>query len=128
MKYKVFIDGAEGTTGLKIHEYFSRRDDIELLKIDSSRRKDLEERLSFIKKADISFLCLPDSASRGNSCGSACGMQDTRYIDCAQDRQRMGIRHAGTLQRTEGKDKGKQQSGRSRMSCDRSHNAHKTSD
>ena len=38
MKYKVFIDGAEGTTGLKIHEYFSRRDDIELLKIDSSRR------------------------------------------------------------------------------------------
>ena len=64
MKYKVFIDGAEGTTGLKIHEYFSRRDDIELLKIDSSRRKDLEERLSFIKKADISFLCLPDSASR----------------------------------------------------------------
>lgn len=64
MKYKVFIDGAEGTTGLKIHEYFSRRDDIELLRIDSSRRKDLEERLAFVKKADISFLCLPDTASK----------------------------------------------------------------
>lgn len=64
MKYKVFIDGAEGTTGLKIHEYFSRRDDIELLNIESSRRKELEERLAFVKKADISFLCLPDAASR----------------------------------------------------------------
>ncbi len=41
MKYKVFIDGGEGTTGLKIHNYFKKRDDIELLKIDSSRRKDL---------------------------------------------------------------------------------------
>ena len=64
MTYKVFIDGEEGTTGLKINEYFRNRDDIELLHIDRDRRKDPEERLSFIKRADISFLCLPDAASR----------------------------------------------------------------
>lgn len=64
MKYKVFIDGAEGTTGLKIHQYFQKRDDIELLKIDKERRKDLDERLKLVKNADISFLCLPDTASR----------------------------------------------------------------
>ena len=64
MKYKVFIDGAEGTTGLKIHQYFQKRDDIDLLKIDQEKRKDLDERLSLIKQADISFLCLPDAAAR----------------------------------------------------------------
>lgn len=63
MKYKVFIDGAEGTTGLKIHEYFSKRDDIEVIPISEEKRKDQEERLSKIKKADVSFLCLPDAAS-----------------------------------------------------------------
>jgi N-acetyl-gamma-glutamyl-phosphate reductase len=64
MKYKVFIDGAEGTTGLKIHEYFQKRDDMEVIKIDEEKRKDLDERLACIKKADVSFLCLPDVASR----------------------------------------------------------------
>lgn len=61
--YNVFIDGAEGTTGLKIHEYFKKRDDINIIRIDEAKRKDLDERLAMIKKADISFLCLPDAAS-----------------------------------------------------------------
>lgn len=64
MKYKVFIDGAEGTTGLKIHQYFQKRDDIQLLKIEEAKRKDLDARLALIKEADISFLCLPDAAAR----------------------------------------------------------------
>ena len=55
MKYRVFIDGAEGTTGLKIHQYFQKRDDIEVLGIEQEKRKDMEERLSMIKKADVSF-------------------------------------------------------------------------
>ncbi len=37
---KVFIDGSEGTTGLRIFERFEGRDDIELLKISSELRKD----------------------------------------------------------------------------------------
>lgn len=78
MKYKVFIDGAEGTTGLKIHQYFQKRDDIELLKIDSDKRKDLEERLALVKKADVSFLCLPDVASREIA---AAAPADCRILD-----------------------------------------------
>ena len=63
MKKKVFIDGSEGTTGLKIFERFCGRDDIEILKIDSEKRKDPEERRKFINESDITFLCLPDAAS-----------------------------------------------------------------
>ncbi len=64
MKYNIFIDGAEGTTGLKIHEYFQKRDDIEVVKIAEEKRKDPEERLRLMKQADASFLCLPDAASK----------------------------------------------------------------
>lgn len=61
---KVFIDGSEGTTGLRIFERFESRDDIELLKIDPDLRKDPSERAKLINASDITFLCLPDDASR----------------------------------------------------------------
>lgn len=64
MKTKVFIDGSEGTTGLRINERFQRRDDIELLYIDPERRKDPEERKKMIHQSDITFLCLPDEAAK----------------------------------------------------------------
>ncbi len=63
MKTKVYIDGQEGTTGLKISERFANRDDIEILKIDSDKRKDNKERQKMINASDFTFLCLPDSAS-----------------------------------------------------------------
>lgn len=63
MKVKVYIDGSEGTTGLRINERFASRDDIELLHISSELRKDPEERRKFINASDITFLCLPDAAS-----------------------------------------------------------------
>ena len=37
MKYNVFIDGAEGTTGLKIHQYFQKREDIQVSKNRGSK-------------------------------------------------------------------------------------------
>ncbi len=63
MAYKVFIDGKEGTTGLKIFERFEKRNDIEILLIDEDKRKDPEERAKMINSSDFTFLCLPDAAS-----------------------------------------------------------------
>ncbi|RZL35316.1 MAG: N-acetyl-gamma-glutamyl-phosphate reductase [Rubrivivax sp.] len=64
MTYKVFVDGQEGTTGLRIHEYLAARSDIEVLKIDADKRKDPTERSRLLNAADVAFLCLPDVASR----------------------------------------------------------------
>lgn len=63
MSYKVFIDGQEGTTGLKIYDRFKNRSDIELLHIDSTLRKDTSERKKLINSSDFTFLCLPDAAA-----------------------------------------------------------------
>lgn len=60
---KVFIDGKQGTTGLKIYNRFEKRDDIELLLIDEDKRKDPAERAKMINQSDVTFLCLPDNAS-----------------------------------------------------------------
>lgn len=64
MKHRVFVDGQEGTTGLRIHEYLAQRDDIEVLRIDPELRKDAAERARLLNAADVAFLCLPDAASR----------------------------------------------------------------
>ena len=64
MKTKIFIDGSEGTTGLRIYERFEGRDDIELLPISTELRKDVAERKRLINESDITFLCLPDAAAR----------------------------------------------------------------
>ena len=61
---KVFIDGSAGTTGLKIFERFQNRADLELLTIPEADRKNLDARIAKVCEADISFLCLPDAASR----------------------------------------------------------------
>ncbi|MCR5231766.1 MAG: N-acetyl-gamma-glutamyl-phosphate reductase [Acholeplasmatales bacterium] len=63
MKYKVFIDGKEGTTGLRIYERLANRSDIELMLIPEELRKDLNERKKYINNSDITFLCLPDQAA-----------------------------------------------------------------
>lgn len=60
---KIFIDGKDGTTGLKIYNRFEKRNDIEFLLIDPEKRKDSKERARLINESDITFLCLPDAAS-----------------------------------------------------------------
>ena len=64
MAVHVFIDGQEGTTGLRILERFANRTDIELMQIDPEKRKDPQERKKYINQSDITFLCLPDAAAR----------------------------------------------------------------
>ncbi len=61
---KVFIDGEEGTTGLQIYERLEKHPNIEVIKIDPTKRKNLLEKKNIMKKADLVFLCLPDAASR----------------------------------------------------------------
>ena len=60
----VFVDGQEGTTGLRIHEMLARRSDVEVLRIAADRRKDTAERARLLNAADVAFLCLPDAAAR----------------------------------------------------------------
>ncbi len=60
---KVFIDGSQGTTGLKIFDRLKTRADIELITLSEERRKDLAARKEALNAADIAFLCLPDAAA-----------------------------------------------------------------
>jgi N-acetyl-gamma-glutamyl-phosphate reductase len=64
MKKTVFVDGQHGTTGLKIHERLSGRNDIEVIEIPEDKRKDPQTKKKLINEADIVFLCLPDDAAR----------------------------------------------------------------
>ena len=60
---KIFIDGSAGTTGLRINDRLSGRNDIKLLTIPDELRKDIKTKSEIINSADIVFLCLPDSAA-----------------------------------------------------------------
>ncbi len=63
-KHLVYVDGHEGTTGLKIHRMLAGREDLEILSIAPEKRKDPSERSRLLNEADVSFLCLPDDAAR----------------------------------------------------------------
>lgn len=62
-KTKIFIDGKEGTTGLRIFERLSSRDDIEIMTLSEELRKDTAARKEALNSCDIAFLCLPDAAA-----------------------------------------------------------------
>lgn len=64
MALKVFIDGKEGTTGLRIYERLATRPDLELLTLPEELRKDPAARKEAIHAADIAVLCLPDAAAK----------------------------------------------------------------
>lgn len=81
---KVFIDGSYGTTGLRIRERLSEREDVELLLLPDEFRKDKAARLDMISSADIAFLCLPDDAARETvKAVDASGNKSTVIIDCS---------------------------------------------
>ena len=81
MAYKIFIDGKEGTTGLKIYERFAGRSDIGILQIDDEKRKDPAEKAKMINASDFTFLCLPDAASIESV--ALCTNPKTRIIDAS---------------------------------------------
>jgi N-acetyl-gamma-glutamyl-phosphate reductase len=62
--HKVFIDGQSGTTGLQIQDRLGRREDIDLLEIEPSQRKNPEAKRAILNEADVTILCLPDDAAR----------------------------------------------------------------
>ena len=81
MSYKIFIDGKEGTTGLKIFERFETRNDIEIISIDEDKRKDPAEKAKMINASDFTFLCLPDAAAIESA--ALCTNPKTRIIDAS---------------------------------------------
>ena len=61
--YTVFIDGSQGTTGLRIVQRLSQRKDIELLRLPEEKRKDSAARREMLNSCDVALLCLPDAAA-----------------------------------------------------------------
>lgn len=76
---KIFIDGKEGTTGLRIFERLADRTDVEVTSLPESIRKDPTARQDAIGAADIAILCLPDAAAK-ESVALAAGT-NTRILD-----------------------------------------------
>ncbi len=79
VRYKVFIDGREGTTGLRIFDRLKDRDDIELMILPENVRKDPAARQEAITESDFTFLCLPDAAA--TEAAELAGDADTVIID-----------------------------------------------
>lgn len=59
----VYIDGSAGTTGLRIKDQLSTRDDIKLSVLPYDDRRDPDKRRAAIAGADLTILCLPDDAA-----------------------------------------------------------------
>lgn len=77
----VYIDGSVGTTGLRIFDRLSGRNDISLMTLSEDRRKDRAAREEMINSSDITFLCLPDDAAV--EAVSLCKNKETRIIDAS---------------------------------------------
>ena len=122
MKTKVYIDGSEGTTGLRINERFQGRDDVEILTIDPEKRKNPVERGKLINASDITFLCLPDAAAI--EAVSLVENDHVRIIDSStahRTEKRMGLWVSGTFPGTQRGNPHRQAHRRSRLPCHRSH-------
>ena len=64
MPRKIYIDGQAGTTALRIREWLTGRDDIEVITLPEELRKDADARKQALRDATIVLLCLPDDAAK----------------------------------------------------------------
>lgn len=62
--FKIFIDGAEGTTGLVIRDRLKEYTGIEILSLSEQYRKDNNAKSDVMNECDLVFLCLPDVVAK----------------------------------------------------------------
>ncbi len=72
---KVFIDGKEGTTGLRIYDRLSQRSDLTILTLPERERKNPALRKEKLNECDVAILCLPESAAI-----EACAMVEEAHV------------------------------------------------
>ena len=64
MPPKLYIDGQAGTTALRVRDWLTGRDDLEVVVLPEGLRKDPAARKEALRSADIVLLCLPDDAAK----------------------------------------------------------------
>jgi N-acetyl-gamma-glutamyl-phosphate reductase len=64
MNTSVYVDGDQGTTGLRIVQRLAGWRDLELRTLPEAQRKDPQRRAEALNACDIAVLCLPDAAAR----------------------------------------------------------------
>ena len=60
----VFIDGDQGTTGLRLRQMLAGRSELRLLELPPAHRKSTAHRAEAMNDCDLALLCLPDEAAR----------------------------------------------------------------
>ena len=89
-KHAVFVDGQEGTTGLRIHEYLAARSDIEVLRI-APRQAQRQRRARPPAQRRRRRFFVP---ARRGCARSRCAGHQPQHLP---DRRQHGAPHAGTL-------------------------------
>lgn len=64
MSTKLYIDGDQGTTGLRIVQRLAGQPGLQLQTLPAAQRKDAQRRAAALNACDIAVLCLPDDAAR----------------------------------------------------------------
>ena len=72
---KIFIDGKEGTTGLRIYDRLSQRADLSMLTLPERERKNPALRKELLNSCDVAILCLPEDAAL-----EACDMVEEKHV------------------------------------------------
>jgi len=80
-KYKIFIDGQAGTTGLQIYDRLQNHEQVEILSIAPEDRKNRDKKKLLMQQADVTFLCLPDEAA--HEAAELAKEADCRLIDAS---------------------------------------------